>query len=129
MSEYDKPIEVKIETQEIELVKQDFSQYVGKSSFIVNVKTIKGQYQGRDSYYAKVECASVGTFVNKDKKKVNIIPSRNFGIQQDEKGNFGWGKETKLGQFLVSKKAKNLEELKGKKVLVQMDDKGYLTFI
>lgn len=127
--DYEKPVEVQIKTQEIELPKQDFSSYVGKETFIVNVKTIKGEFKGQPSYYAKVECASVGQIVNKDKKKVDLIPSRNFGIQQDEKGNFGWGKDTKLGQFLASKKAKNFKELEGKKVIVQMDDKGYLTFV
>lgn len=124
-----KPVEVEIKLQEIELEKIDFSEYVGKETFIADYKTMKGEIKGKESYFVKILGAPVGTYKNAEGKKTDIIPSKILGIQRDKNGIFGWGKDTKLGEFLKSKRVNSLEELKGKKVIVQMTDKGFLTFI
>lgn len=122
-----KPEEIKIRLQEIDLPKLDLLQFVGKKDNISKVTTLKGNY----GPYLRVE----GTVLDTLKGKVSPIEikaSRNFGLYQDANGLYGWGKETDLGLFLALKKCKNTQELVGKEITLQIenkDDKQFLTFI
>lgn len=125
--ERNKPEEIKLKLQEIELPKMDLVQYVGKKEKINKISTLKGQY----GPYVRIESTVLDVMTIKGEPH-EIRASRNFGIYQDENGNYGWGKDTELGQFLKLKKAKTIEDLKGKEIVIQIqnkDDKQFLSFI
>jgi hypothetical protein len=106
--------EVQLEVGVIDLPKIDIRQYVGKKAKIESAKIYEGKY----GLYVKVITKIVDT-IGKGDKKVEIRGSKIFGLQQDENGVFGYGKDTKLGMFLSNMKAKDLKDLIGKEVTLQ----------
>lgn len=113
---------------EIELPKIDITPYIGKKVMIENVTENEGAF----GYFVKVETLPLETVGTGD-KAIEIKASRIFGLQTDEQGRIGWGKDTNLGVFLAKMGVKHYRELKGKEVIVQSvtnkkDKKDYLTF-
>lgn len=120
-----KPVEVDIKTSMIELPKLDLTPYVGKKGRVAVIKQMFGEF----GYYIVIETAQVTELVKADKSKVEIKASRLFGLQKDENGNLGWGKDTKLGQFLALKRVDHYNKLVGKEVIIQLSEDGkFLTF-
>ena len=105
---------VEISTQQIELPKIDVSKYIGKKVKIESADTFEGTY----GLYVKVLTTIVET-VGKGDKKVELRGSKILGLQMDESGQWGWGKDTKCGVFLAKYKVKKPSELVGKEVILQ----------
>jgi hypothetical protein len=121
-----KPVEVNITTTEIELPKLALAPYVGKKGKIAHIKEMQGEF----GYYIVIETAQVAELVKADKTKVEIKASRLFGLQADADGRLGWGKDTKLGEFLALKKVDHYKKLVGKEVMIQISEDGkFLTFV
>jgi hypothetical protein len=112
-------------TREIELPKLDVTQHIGKGTTIESVEECEGSY----GYYVRVQTAPVGT-IGQEKKPLRA--SKILGLQQDEQGNHGWGKDTKLGVFLKKMNVPHYNDLVGKEVIVQTqaskDGMDFLTF-
>jgi hypothetical protein len=112
---------------EIDLPKIDVSKHIGKKAKIESADT----YEGRYGMYVKVQTKIVETLGRGD-KKVELRGSRIFGLQQDEDGIYGYGKDTKFGLFLKKMKCGKVQELVGKEVTLQSQtsDSGtdFLTF-
>lgn len=106
--------EVQLEVGVIDLPKLDIRQYVGKKAKIESAKIYEGKY----GLYVKVITKIVDT-IGKGDKKIEIRGSKIFGLQQDENGTFGYGKDTKLGMFLSNMKANEIKDLVGKEVTLQ----------
>lgn len=123
MEEKVKPVSVKIKTQEIELPKFNADEYIGNKVLIEKVDVLLGEF----GYFVKLETQQIAEFL-KDGVKKPITATRIFSLQKDENGRIGWGKDTKLGEYLAYKKVKHFEELKGKEVKIQLNEKGFLTF-
>lgn len=119
---------VNIEVGEIDLPKIDMRKYVGAKAKIESAET----YEGKFGLYVKVQTEIVD-IIGKGDKKVELRGSKIFGLQQDENGKFGYGKDTKLGMFLSNMKATSLKDLKGKTVTLQAqvneNNVEFLTFI
>lgn len=128
MEEKIKPEVLDIDLQEIELVKVDYTQYVGKKEQISDVQVLKGKFGA----YLQLT-TSVIDAIKRGKDVFELRAKRNFTIHQDADGKYGWGKDTELGLFLVSKRVKKTADLKGKEVIIQIDNskegKQFLSFI
>lgn len=128
MEEKIKPEVLNIDLQEIELVKIDYTQYVGKKEQISDVQILKGKFGA----YLQVT-SSVIDAIQRGKDVFELRAKRNFTIHQDAEGKYGWGKDTELGLFLTAKRVKKPDDLKGKEVTIQVDNskegKQFLSFI
>ena len=102
------------ETGVIELPKIDVSKYIGNKSTIERVTERKGMH----GYYVKVESAVIET-IGEGEKAIELRASRILGLQQDEKGNIGWGEDTKTAQYLKKMGVAHYKELAGKEVVIQ----------
>ncbi len=112
-------------TGEIELPTIDVSKYVGNKVDIEKVTEHKGKF----GYYVKVQTEIVDT-IEGGKKPIELRGSRIFGLQEDDEGNTGWGKNTKLGLYLKKMKVKHYSELVGKEVVCQsMTNKNGVDFL
>ena len=100
----------------IDLPKLDIEQYIGKKVKIDRADVYKSNKFG--GHYVKIETKIVDT-LGKGDKKIELRGSRIFGLQEDENGVVGFGKDTKLGVFMAKMKAKQLIELIGKEVILQ----------
>jgi hypothetical protein len=114
---------------QIDLPKLDIEQYIGKKVKIDKADVYKSNKFG--GHYVKVETKIVDT-LGKGDKKIELRGSRIFGLQEDENGKVGFGKDTKLGVFMTKMKATKLIDLIGKDVVLQSqtNDNGmeFLTF-
>ncbi len=113
---------------EIELPRFKLKPFIGKEVKISDTKVLKGNY----GYYLKIETEPVDMIEVGQNKKF-LRASKVFGLFQDEAGKIGWGKETKLGKYLIKEDAKHFTELIGKTVTVQIEtskdgEKEFLTF-
>jgi len=102
---------------EIDLPKIDVTEYIGKKTKI-DIVTVH-ESTAYEGYYAKVQTKVVAEVGSKD-KKIELKGSRIFGLQSDKDGKIGYGKETKLGIFLAKMKCKELKDLIGKEVILQV---------
>lgn len=115
---------------EIELPKLDVKPYIGKPVKIEKVTEHKGEY----GYYIVVTSSVVDSLPGKDKDSPIIIrATRMFGLQENDKGEIGWGAETQLGVYLKKMGVLHYKDLVGKEVICQTttskkDGKDYLTF-
>lgn len=123
---------------EIELPTIDVTQYVGRKVPVERVE----EYEGDFGYFVKMTSAVIDApkdkatgeaIKSKDGKAIELRATRIFGLQENAKGELGWGKQTKLGVFLAKHKVKHYKEMAGKEVIVQTitkkeDGKDYLTF-
>lgn len=121
----DKKVETHLE--QIELPQIDVTKYIGKKVKIVSADT----YEGKHGLYVKVLTAIVET-IGKGDKKVELRGSKILGLQMDDSGTWGWGKDTKCGVFLNKYKCKKPSELIGKEVILQSQTSAtgteYLSF-
>jgi hypothetical protein len=138
----EKKIEIK-NTKEIELkgsMDINIDQYIGQEVLIDIVEEYQSEYNGKPTYYIKIltqEILIMGEkgdlALDESGKPIQIRASKLFGLQKDSEGNIGWGKETKLGNYLKSKKVEHYKDLKGKSVRLQKTEpkngKEYLTFV
>ena len=119
--------QVNMPVGEIDLPKIDVTKYIGKKAKIESALTYEGKY----GVYVKVQ-TNIVEVLGKGDKKVELRGSKILGLQQDETGKWGYGKDTKLGVFLQKYKCKTLKELVGKDVILQSQtsDSGsdFLTF-
>jgi len=120
--------EVQLETTgEIELPTIDVSKYVGNKAKIEMVT----EHEGVWGYYVKVQTEIIET-IEGGKEPIKLRASRIFGLQQDDEGNIGWGKDTKLGVYLKKMKVAHYKNLVGKEIVVQSmtnkDGRDFLTF-
>lgn len=110
-------------TKEIELPKLDVTKHIGKRATIETVEECEGGF----GYYIRVQTTSLERVGDKD-----LRASRIFGLQQDANGQWGWGRETKLGLFLKKMNAAHYNDLIGKEVVVQThtnkEGQEHLTF-
>ena len=114
-------------TGEIELPKLDVSEFVGKDVQIVKVQEKEGQYGN----FSIISTEVVKTIEREGKDNIELCGSRQFGLQEDEEHNIGWGKDTKLGQFLAKMKVPHYNDLVGKTVKLQtqtVNGTDFLTF-
>jgi hypothetical protein len=118
-----KPEKVKIKTQQIELPKFNADEFIGQKVLIEKIETLKGEF----GYFVKLETQQVATWL-KDGVKTPIMATRMFSLQKDAEGHIGWGKDTKLGEYLKYKKVAHFDDLLGKEVKIQVNEKGFLTF-
>ena len=110
MSEAKKDTQVELgNTGEIELPSFDAKPYIGKKTTIAKVE----EHRGNFGYYCRVETEPVTTFGEKA-----VCASKIFGLQEDAKGNIGWGADTKLGLFLAKYKVAHYRQLVGKEVIL-----------
>jgi len=112
--------EIKRELGLIELPTLDITPYIGKKAKIENVRQYEGKITKKDgskTYYLQVETEIIDT-LGQDKNKIELRGSMIYGLYEDGEGNLGWGENTKLGNFLKSKKAKNPAQLVGKEVIL-----------
>ena len=115
---------------EIELPKLDVKPYIGKAVKIEKVTEHKGEY----GYYIVIISEVVDSLPGRDPNSPIIIrATRMFGLQENEKGEIGWGAETQLGVYLKKMGVLHYKELVGKEVICQTttskkDGKDYLTF-
>lgn len=114
-------------TGEIELPSIDVTKHIGKKAKIVRVT----EQEGIHGYFVKLE-TEILEVITGGKEPINISASRIFGLQEDDKGNIGWGADTKLGLFLKKMKVNHYKDLEGVEVIVQSttnkDGKDYLSF-
>lgn len=120
---------------QIELPQFDPSPYIGIPVKIAEAKI----YEGRFGYMLKVttepikdDKGKVVIFKGKN-KEVPLTASKLFGLQEDAKGNIGWGEKTKLGVFLKKMGVTSYKDLVGKTVKLQSATKvdteqEFLTF-
>jgi len=113
---------------QIELPKVDVKPYIGKSVKIEKVEEHKGEY----GYYIMIISEVVDTLPGKD-TPITIRANRMFGLQENEKGEIGWGAETQLAVYLKKMGVLHYRDLVGKEVICQTttskkDGKDYLTF-
>ena len=94
----------------IDLPQFDCKPFIGKEVKIAKVT----EHQGSFGYYVKVETEVVTQFNGND-----IAASKIFGLQEDAEGKIGWGKDTKLGVYLVKNKVDHYKDLVGKTVILQ----------
>ena len=115
------------DTQEIELPTIDITPYIGQKAKIETIIEKKGQF----GFYVHIQTEVVDT-IEGGKEPLLLRGSRIFGLQEDAKGVIGWGKDTKLGVFLLSMKVSHYNELEGKEVILQSrtskDGLKFLTF-
>ena len=115
------------ETQEIVLPELEIEKHIGTRIKITSVKELKGKYGN----CVKVETDVLET-LPKEEGTIEVRASRIFGLQQDKDGKIGWGKHTKLGQFLQKMDVAHYKDLIGKEVIVQAktgkDGKNFLEF-
>jgi len=97
------------ETGQIELPSFDAKPFIGKKVKIAQVT----EHQGNYGYYVKVETDVVTKFGEK-----GITAAKIFGLQEDAKGNIGWGADTKLGLYLAKWKVAHYKDLVGKEVIL-----------
>jgi len=112
---------IEVELSEMELPKLDLSKYVGQRGRIASADVYQGQY----GPYLLVKTEALDMLGEEP-----LCASRIFSLFKDDAGNIGWGKEMKLGKFLLSMKVKEPKQLVGKTVLIQKivkDDKDFLT--
>lgn len=115
---------------QIELPKLDVKPYIGKKVKIEKIEEHKGEY----GYYIMVITKVVDTLPGRDKDSPIIIrANRMFGLQENEKGEIGWGAETQLAVYLKKMGVLHYRDLVGKEVICQTttskkDGKDYLTF-
>lgn len=114
MPEQIKDKQVNLPVGEIELPKIDVSKHIGKKAKIESALVYEGKY----GMYVKVQTKIVET-LGRGEKAIELRGSRIFGLQQNEDGIWGYGKETKLGTFLTKMKCKELRDLVGKEVILQ----------
>lgn len=118
---------VNVRVVEIELPKIDVTKHIGKKVKIESADVYRGVY----GLYLKVQTAIVET-IGKGDKKIELRGSKILGLQQDENGIYGYGKDTKLGQFLARYKVTEPDKLIGKEVVLvtQVNDNNteFLTF-
>ncbi len=113
-------------TGEIELPKLDVTKYIGTKAKIASVTEHKGNY----GFYIRVATDVIDTVGDGD-NKIELKPSRIFGLQSDSTGRIGWGADTKLGAFLKKMQVAHYRDLVGKEVIVQTqtnNDTDFLTF-
>lgn len=126
--EEDKEVELE-NTGEIELPQLDITPYIGKKTKIEAVTEHKGEF----GYYIKIKTEVIDTLSDKRKEPLELRASRIFSLQEDEKGNVGWGKDTNLGLFLKRHGVEHYKDLVGKEVIVQTvtnrkQQRDYLSF-
>lgn len=113
---------------EIELPKLDVKKYVGTEVEINSVL----EYEGKYGYYIIVRTDPVETITREGKDDIVLQGSRLFGLQEDEQGKIGWGKDTKLGLFLKKMNVQHYKDLVTEKVVLQTqtnkDGVDFLTF-
>lgn len=112
----------------IELPKVDVSKYIGEKTKIVSAETHQGAY----GYYVKVEGEVLETIGDGD-NAVQLKASAVLGLQEDAKGQIGWGEDTKMDKFLKSMGVEHFKDLVGKEVIMQTrqaknSDTEFLTF-
>lgn len=114
-------------TGEIALPSIDVSKYVGNKAKITEVT----EHEGNWGYYIKIQTEAVEK-IEGGKKPIELRGSRIFGLQEDDEGHIGWGKDTKLGAYLKKMKVKHYKDLVGKEVVLQSmtnkDGRDFLTF-
>lgn len=101
---------VELNTKLIDLPSFDCEPYIGKSVTIESVT----EHEGNFGYYIKIETVKVAEFNGKE-----IKASKLFGLQTDVNGQIGWGKDTKLGLYLVKKQVEHYKNLIGLAVIIQ----------
>lgn len=115
------------DTGEIELPQIDVSKYIGKKVNIEKVTEHKGTY----GLYIKIASEIVDT-IEGGKEPIKLRASKLFSLYEDKNGKIGWGKKTKLGQFLAKMDVKHYKELVGKEVVAQTQTNSngvdFLTF-
>lgn len=114
---------------EIELPQLDLTPYIGKKVKIEAVTEHKGDF----GFYIKVKTEVIDTLTEKRKEPLELRASRIFSLQEDEKGNIGWGKDTNLGLYLKKKGVKHYNDLIGQEIVVQTvtnkkQQKDFLSF-
>lgn len=122
--DFEKPIELG-QTGPISLPKLNVEDYVGRKVKISSVTEHKGNY----GYFVKIVTDIVDTLDNGTELKGSKV----IGLQQDEKGNIGWGEGTKMANFLNKMKVAHYRGLIGKEVIIQLtppkqDGMQFLTF-
>ena len=110
-------------TTEIELPKLDVTKYIGTRAQIESVEECDGEH----GYYIKVRTTVLDKAGDND-----LRASKIFGLQKSATGQWGWGKDTKLGLFLKKMNVAHYNDLIGKEVVVQTqtgkEGKEYLVF-
>jgi hypothetical protein len=109
-----------LQTGLIDIPKFDAKKYIGMKVKIASV--IEGE--GNFGYYIRITTEKVEKFGDKE-----ICASKLFGLQTDEEGNIGWGKDTKLGSYLKKMKVSHYKDLVGKEVIIQTKTKDGLEFL
>jgi len=115
---------------QIELPTLDIKPYIGKAVKIMHVEEHKGDF----GYYIKIISEPVDTLPGKDKDSPIVVKAtRVFGLQENDKGEIGWGEQTQLGVYLKKMGVTHYRDLVGKEVICQSstskkDGKDYLTF-
>lgn len=102
-------------TGEIELPQLDLTPYIGKKTKIEAVTEHRGEF----GFYIKIQTEVIDTLSDKRKEPLELRASRIFSLQEDEKGNVGWGKDTNLGLFLKKYNVAHYRDLVGIEVIVQ----------
>jgi hypothetical protein len=118
---------VDIPTGQIVLPKIDIKLYIGKKAKIASADIFEGNY----GMYVKISTEIVDT-IGKGDQKIELCGTKILGLHKDEKENWGWSADTKLGQYLKKMNCKTLNDLIGKVVILQSQtsktNTDFLTF-
>jgi hypothetical protein len=85
---------VDIPTGQIVLPKIDIKLYIGKKAKIASADIFEGNY----GMYVKISTEIVDT-IGKGDQKIELCGTKILGLHKDEKENWGWSADTKLGQY------------------------------
>lgn len=118
---------IELDMKEIDLPKVDLRKYIGKTAKIEKVST----YEGQHGAFILVETEILETLEG-GVKPIEIRASMALGLHQDNKEQWGWSKDTKLGKTLLDYGVSHPDELKGCEVICQVgkrkDGKDRLEF-
>lgn len=118
------------EPKEIVLPQLDLTKYMGIKTVVESVENHKGGiFKGKQSYYSLFKTKVLGK-----EGDLEIRATKLLGLQEDENGVIGWGKDTRMAIFLLKHKCRSPKEMIGKTVTTSMVEnektgKEFLSFI
>lgn len=120
------PVELE-NTRELDVQRLDVTEYIGTKAKIDRIQEMQGQY----GYFVKID-TSILAEIGQGDNSIKLRASKLFNLIQDQDGNIGWGKDSKLASFLKKMEVGHYKDLAGKLVIVQSqtkkDGNEYLTF-
>ena len=129
--------EVNISTGTIDMPSIDMTPYIGKKAKIATAKVVESPFiderTGKQKMSLYIETESVAV-IGEGEKAINLKGTKFFPLYYSDKGDLGWGEKTTTGVFLAKHNSKQIKNLIGKEVTIQIrtskkDNRDYLTIV